>query len=301
VIILEIKGIVVPMITPFKYNGDIDYDGLKWLIDYTINNNVNGLFPNSTTGEFVSLREEELINFVKKTIEFSNKKVLILPGITTNSTQLSIYLGKVYLDYGADGLIVMPPYFYKLRENELYMHFSKIAESLDAPIILYNNPITTGTVIPVSTYEKLAKEYSNVIGIKITYDSFDYLRKSIDAVKGLRKDFYVLTGMAQMFLPVLIMGGDGTVSGLANVFPKLHVELYREFVNGNYTKVLELNKKILKVSKIYDIGFSNSSATKAALELIGSPIKSYVRMPLREENSENKTKIKEIIDEVNKL
>jgi dihydrodipicolinate synthase/N-acetylneuraminate lyase len=66
-------------------------------------------------------------------------------------------------------------------------------------------------------------------------------------VKGLRKDFYVLTGMAQMFLPVLIMGGDGTVSGLANVFPKLHVELYREFVNGNYTKVLELNKKILKV------------------------------------------------------
>jgi len=301
VIILEIKGIVVPMITPFKYNGDIDYDGLKWLIDFTINNDVNGLFPNSTTGEFVSLREEELINFVKKTIEFSNKKVLILPGITTNSTQLSIYLGKVYLDYGADGLIVMPPYFYKLRENELYMHFSKIAESLDAPIILYNNPITTGTVIPVSTYEKLAKEYSNVIGVKITYDSFDYLRKSIDAVKGLRKDFYVLTGMAQMFLPVLIMGGDGTVSGLANVFPKLHVELYREFVNGNYTKVLELNKKILKVSKIYDIGFSNSSATKAALELIGSPIKSYVRMPLREENSENKTKIKEIIDEVNKL
>lgn len=300
-IILEIKGIVVPMITPFKYNGDIDYDGLKWLIDYTINNDVNGLFPNSTTGEFVSLREEELINFVKKTIEFSNKKVLILPGITTNSTQLSIYLGKVYLDYGADGLIVMPPYFYKLRENELYMHFSKIAESLDAPIILYNNPITTGTVIPVSTYEKLAKEYSNVIGVKITYDSFDYIRKSIDAVKGLRKDFYVLTGMAQMFLPVLIMGGDGTVSGLANVFPKLHVELYREFVNGNYTKVLELNKKILKVSKIYDIGFSNSSATKAALELIGSPIKSYVRMPLREENSENKTKIKEIIDEVNKL
>lgn len=289
------------MITPFKYNGDIDYDGLKWLIDYTINNDVNGLFPNSTTGEFVSLREEELINFVKKTIEFSNKKVLILPGITTNSTQLSIYLGKVYLDYGADGLIVMPPYFYKLRENELYMHFSKIAESLDAPIILYNNPITTGTVIPVSTYEKLAKEYSNVIGVKITYDSFDYIRKSIDAVKGLRKDFYVLTGMAQMFLPVLIMGGDGTVSGLANVFPKLHVELYREFVNGNYTKVLELNKKILKVSKIYDIGFSNSSATKAALELIGSPIKSYVRMPLREENSENKTKIKEIIDEVNKL
>jgi 4-hydroxy-tetrahydrodipicolinate synthase len=301
VIILEIKGIVVPMITPFKYNGEIDYDGLKWLIDYTINNSVNGLFPNSTTGEFVSLREEELINFVKKTIEFSNKKVLILPGITTNSTQLSIYLGKVYLDYGADGLIVMPPYFYKLRENELYMHFSKIAESLDAPIILYNNPITTGTVIPVSTYEKLAKEYSNVIGVKITYDSFDYIRKSIDAVKGLRKDFYVLTGMAQMFLPVLIMGGDGTVSGLANVFPKLHVELYREFVNGNYTKVLELNKKILKVSKIYDIGFSNSSATKAALELIGSPIKSYVRMPLREENSENKTKIKEIIDEVNKL
>ncbi|MFP3230917.1 MAG: dihydrodipicolinate synthase family protein [Caldisphaera sp.] len=298
---MEIKGIVVPMITPFKYNGDIDYDGLKWLIDYTINNNVNGLFPNSTTGEFVSLREEELINFVKKTIEFSNKKVLILPGITTNSTQLSIYLGRVYLDYGADGLIVMPPYFYKLRENELYMHFSKIAESLDAPIILYNNPITTGTVIPVSTYEKLAKEYSNVIGVKITYDSFDYIRKSIDAVKGLRKDFYVLTGMAQMFLPVLIMGGDGTVSGLANVFPKLHVELYREFVNGNYTKVLELNKKILKVSKIYDIGFSNSSATKAALELIGSPIKSYVRMPLREENSENKTKIKEIIDEVNKL
>ncbi|MFP3144818.1 MAG: dihydrodipicolinate synthase family protein [Caldisphaera sp.] len=298
---MEIKGIVVPMITPFKYNGDIDYDGLKWLIDYTINNDVNGLFPNSTTGEFVSLREEELINFVKKTIEFSNKKVLILPGITTNSTQLSIYLGRVYLDYGADGLIVMPPYFYKLRENELYMHFSKIAESLDAPIILYNNPITTGTLIPVSTYEKLAKEYSNVIGVKITYDSFDYIRKSIDAVKGLRKDFYVLTGMAQMFLPVLIMGGDGTVSGLANVFPKLHVELYREFVNGNYTKVLELNKKILKVSKIYDIGFSNSSATKAALELIGSPIKSYVRMPLREENSENKTKIKEIIDEVNKL
>ncbi|WP_292319087.1 dihydrodipicolinate synthase family protein [Caldisphaera sp.] len=297
---LELKGVVVPMVTPFKYNGDIDYEGLKWLIDYTINNGVNALFPNSTTGEFVSLREEEQINFVKKTIEFSNKKVPILPGITTNSTQLSIFLGKTYLDYGADGLIVMPPFFYKLKESELYMHFSTIAKSLDAPIILYNNPFTTGTVIPISIYEKLAKEHSNVIGVKITYDNFDYIRKSIEVMKGLRKNFYILTGMVQMFLPVLIMGGDGTVSGLANVFPKLHVELYNEFVSGHYDKALELNKKILQISRIYDIGFSNSSATKAALELMNSPIKSYVRMPLREEDAENKIKIKRVIDEVNK-
>lgn len=298
---MELKGVVVPMITPFNSKGEIDYEGLKWLIDYTINNGVNALFPNSTTGEFVHLNEEELINFVRKTIEFSNKKVPILPGITTNITQLSISLGKKYLDYGADGLIIMPPFFYKLSENDLYLHFSKVAESLDASIIIYNNPSTTGVVIPISIYEKLAREHSNVIGAKITYDSFDYIRKTIDGVKSIRKDFYVLTGMVQMFLPILIMEGDGTVSGLANVFPKLHVELYKEFINRNYNKALEINKKIMLISKIYDIGFSNTSATKTALELIGSPIKGYVRMPLREDSIENKEKIKKIIDEVNSM
>ncbi|AFZ69994.1 dihydrodipicolinate synthase/N-acetylneuraminate lyase [Caldisphaera lagunensis DSM 15908] len=295
---MELKGVVVPMITPFNSKGEIDYNGLKWLIDYTINNGVNALFPNSTTGEFVHLNEEEQINLVKKTIEFSDKKVPILPGITTNVTNFSISLGKKFIDYGADGLIIMPPFFFKLSENDLYFHFSKIAESLDSNIIIYNNPYTTGTVIPISVYERLVKEFSNVIGVKITYDSFDYIRKTIDRLKSLKKDFYVLTGMAQMFLPVLVIGGDGTVSGLANAFPKLHVDLYKEFINKNFSNAFELNKKILLISKIYDIGFSNSSATKAALELIGSPIKSFVRMPLREESKENKEKIKSIIDEL---
>ncbi len=298
---MELKGVVVPMITPFNSKNEIDFEGLKWLIDYTINNGVNALFPNSTTGEFVHLSEEEQINLVKKTIEYSNKKVQILPGITTNVTDLSISLGKKFIDYGADGLIIMPPYFFKLSETDLYLHFSKIAESLDSNIIIYNNPYTTGTVIPISIYEKLAKEFNNVIGVKITYESFEYIRKTIDTMKNLRKDFYILTGMAQMFLPVLIMGGDGTVSGLANVFPKLHVDLYKEFINRNYDKAIEINKKILLISKIYDIGFSNTSATKTALELIGSPIKGYVRMPLREDSIENKEKIKKIIDELNSM
>ncbi len=298
VIQVEIKGIIVPMITPFDENRQIDFEGLEWLINYLVNNKVNGLFPNSTTGEFVSLSTSEMEELVKKTIEIAPNKVIVLPGITTNSTSLSLELGKKFADYGADGFIIMPPYFYKVKEEELYGHFSTIAEKLDKPIIIYNNPYTTGVVIPIKLYERLVREHSNIVGTKITYDAFSYLRKLILTIKGVRKEFKILTGMSQLLLPNLIMGGDGGIVGLGNAFPKVHVDLYESFLEGNINEATRIYERILKISKIYDIGLSNSSATKATLEIMGAPIKPYVRRPLMEEGLETKEKIKKIIASV---
>ncbi len=153
----------------------------------------------------------------------------------------------------------------------------------------------TGINIPIELYAELAKEYSNIIGAKVTYDSIAYIRRLIHEVKSIRKDFSVLVGFDDYLLPALMMGGDGGVMALANVAPQIHVATYNAWVKGDLYKAYEGFKKILKLVQIYDIATSIPAAIKASLEIIGAPIKPCVRPPLRPELPEIRMKIESII------
>jgi len=291
-------GVIVPFITPFKEDFSIDFEAAKWLARYQAERGVHGIFPYSTTGEFVHLKPEEGVELVKAVMEEVKGKTKIIPGISTNCTEHSIEIGRKMKDLGVDGVIITPPFFFKVSGARLKLHFSKVAEKVDLPIIVYNIPATTGINIPVELYVELAKEYSNIAGAKVTYDSVAYMRRLIREVKAVRKDFAVLTGLDDHLLYTLMIGGDGGIMALANAAPQIHVAVYNAWIEGDLKKAYEAFKKLLKLVQIYDVATSFPTAVKTTLKVMGAPIKPYVRPPLTPEPPEIEEKIKAVVEEL---
>lgn len=280
------KGIITPMITPFNKNYEIDYVAVEWLINHLVRGGVNGVFPNSTTGESASLSLEEKRKLIEKVVELVNGRVKVLPGIGGNTTLEVIELGKFAKDLGADGGIVITPYFFKPTPEELKKHYGKIAESLDFPLFIYHFPALTGVSLPVQVVKELALEYSNLVGIKITHDSLTYLKQVIWEVKEVRGDFSVFSGLDQYLLINLMIGGDGGVVALSNLTPKLHKSIYDAWLSGDIAKSYSLYMKLLKLSKLIELGTSTIAAVKASLSIVGAPIEPVLRPPLSEEKEE---------------
>lgn len=291
-------GVIVPFITPFNKDLSIDFDAVRWLVKYQVKGGVNGIFPYSTTGEFVHLTMDEGVKLVEAVLEEVDGKVWVIPGISANCTEHSIKLGRKMRDLGVDGAIITPPYFFKVGGERLKLHFSKVAEKVDLPIIVYNIPMTTGINIPVDLYVKLVEEHENIVGAKVTYDSVSYLRRLIRRVKAVRKDFAVLTGLDDQLMNTLLMGGDGGIMALANVAPKIHVEVFKAWINGDLSAAYIAFKKLLKLVEIYDVATSFPTSVKTALKVLGAPVKHYVRPPLTPETHEVEEKVRKILEEV---
>lgn len=289
------KGVIVPLITPFNEDYSIDFVGLEWLVKFLVEKGVDGIFPYSTTGEFVHLKYDEGIRIVERIMEIIDRKVKIIPGISANSTLNCIDLGKVMEDLGVDGVIVTPPFFFKLNEDQLFEHFSSIANKIDLPIIVYNIPSLTGNFISIKLYRRLAEEYSNIAGAKITYDSVSYMRDLIFELKATRKDFSILTGLDDLLLNTLILGGDGGIMACANFAPEIHITLYRSFTRGEYDVALEMHKKLSQLVRIYNEASSFPTAIKTALKIMNTQVKPYVRPPLKMERKEVEERIRKVL------
>jgi len=269
----RVEGVVVPMVTPFRPDGSLDVDAFQWLAKRLVSAGVDSLFPNSTTGEFVHLTAEEAERLVRTAVAVAPAEVMVLPGVSSNRTEDSVRMARSFVNLGADGVVVLPPFFFRGGEEVMYRHLSEVAKAVDVPVVIYNNPINTGVVVPVSVYVRLAQEFSNVSAAKVTYADFSYLLELIREVKAVRKDFSVLTGLDYMELATLELGGDGVVGALANVAPEVLVGLYRAWDTGNLAEALRYHRVLLELSRLYRY--------KGALEGLGTPVKRYVRAPLR--------------------
>ena len=294
-------GVIVPFITPFREDLSIDVDAVRWLARYQVEGGVHGIFPNSTTGEFVHLSKDEAILVTRLVLEEVGGRTWVIPGVSANYTEDCVLLGRVFKDVGVHGIIATPPFFFKVSGERLKRHFARILERVDLPLVVYNIPATTGINIPISLYVELAREYGNAVGAKVTYESFTYVRQLIQEVKAVRKDFAVLTGLDDMLLPVLMMGGDGGIMALANVFPQIHRAVYDAYVAGDLAKALDTWRRLLKLVRIYDYATSYPTAVKTALKVLKAPVKPYVRPPLTSESPEVEERVRKILEELNLL
>jgi len=293
------SGIIVPLITPYNENLKVDIDAYRWLIEYLTKNKVDGIFPNSTVGEFPSLSEDEKYILVKYALEFSSDDTKVIPGISGNNITKIIERGRRYKDLGVDAVILTPPYYYKLDDEGVKRHYSNIADKLDLDIIIYTIPRYTGNEVSPEIIRELTLEHSNIVGIKATVDSIIYFRKIIQKVKVIRRDFSVLTGLDEILIPLLIMGGDGGVNALANLVPWMHKRLINYWFNQEIKKAIEEYKKIVELRKIFDVSSSYQGGIKTALNILGSPVKGFVRPPLKPEREETIETIREIINSLN--
>ncbi len=278
------KGSMVALVTPFK-DGKIDEKALKDLVEFHIRSGTTALVPCGTTGESATLSYEEHDKVIELTIQFAKKRIPVIAGTGSNSTEEAIMLTKHAKKVGADASLQVSPYYNRPTQKGLYLHFKAIAEAVDMPIILYNIASRTGVNIEPETFVKLA-EVKNIIGVKEASGSLEQMSR---IRKLCPKDFLLISGDDALTLPVMAIGGVGIISVVANIIPKDVADMCAAFEKGDIKKAEELHYKMLLLTKAMFIE-TNPIPVKTAMGLM-KLCAPDMRLPLCDMLPENREKL----------
>lgn len=271
------KGAGVAIVTPMKDNGEVNFEQLETLIDYQVENGTDSIIICGTTGESSTLTEEEHSECIRTAIVRTNKRIPVIAGTGSNCTETAIALTKQAEKDGADGALVVTPYYNKATQNGLKAHYTAIAKSVDIPLIMYNVPSRTGCNILPATAAELAKTVDNIVAIKEASGNISQAAKLMQLAEG-RIDMY--SGNDDQIVPILSLGGIGVISVLSNIAPKETHDICAKYFEGDVKGSLELQ---LKALPLIDQLFCevNPIPVKKALNIMGMNAGS-LRMPLSE-------------------
>jgi 4-hydroxy-tetrahydrodipicolinate synthase len=282
------KGAIVAIVTPFK-NGEIDEQAFRDLIEFQIEQGTDGIVPCGTTGESATLSHEEHDRVIEITIDAVKKRVPVIAGTGSNSTAEALRLTRHAYEAGADGALVVCPYYNRPTQEGLYQHYKMLAENVSIPIIPYNIPSRTGVNLLPETVARLAK-ISNIVGIKEASGS---LKQMDDVIQLCDSNFSVLSGDDFFTLSLLTLGGKGVISVISNVAPADMAGLVDAFEAGDLQKARALHDKMVPLIDALFIE-TNPTPVKAALALMGK-IQGDVRLPLFRMSEANQGKLKQVM------
>jgi len=289
---LEVRGIIPAMVTPLDGNEEINESAIRRLINYLVESGVHGIFVCGSQGESYALTEDEKRRVIRITVDEVNGRVPVYAGTGLVTTKATIQLSRYALDVGADAVTIVTPYFIRPSQNELYMHYRRIAESVDGPILIYNNPGRTNVNLEVETVKKLS-EIDNIMGIK---DSSGDLTLTAQYIMECPENFAVLAGRDSLILATLLYGGKGAVAATANVAPKLVVGIYESFIRGDLKKARELQFKLLPLRLAFDLG-TFPVVVKEAMNLLGMP-SGPAKSPVSSLPEEKRIKLKSLLEDL---
>lgn len=282
------KGAIVAIVTPFK-NGKVDEGKLRELIEFQIANGTDGIVPCGTTGESPTLSHEEHDRVIEITVDAVRKRVPVIAGTGSNSTAEALRLTKHAHEVGADGALIVCPYYNRPTQEGLYQHYKLIAENVSIPIIVYNIPGRTGVNLLPETLARLAK-IPNIVGTKEASGS---LKQMHDVITLCGPDFAVLSGDDFFTYPLLCLGGHGIISVVSNVAPADMAALVDAFAAGDLKKAKDLHFKMVPLVDSLFIE-TNPVPVKAALAMMGK-IDYEVRLPLEKMSEGNYEKLKKVM------
>lgn len=278
------KGMATAMVTPMTPEG-VDYEALGRFIDFQLASGINALVAVGTTGESATLTPEERKKVISFTIDRVAGRVPVIAGTGTNNTLHAIDYSVSAAQAGADALLVVTPYYNKATQNGLIAHFTAIADKVDKPIILYNVPSRTGCNLLPATVEKLA-EHPNVAAIK---EASGNMSQVVELFARCGEKIDVYSGEDGLTVPMLAMGGMGTISVLSNVIPKGAVEMTDAFFAGDLRKAAALQCRYLDLINLLFCEV-NPIPAKAAISAMGYG-KEFIRLPLTPMEESNRTKL----------
>ncbi len=284
------KGSVVAIVTPFNEDGSIDFNSLEQLVEWHIASGTNAILPCGTTGESPTLSHEEHDLVVEQVIKFVNKRIPVLAGAGSNSTAEALRLTKHAQTVGADGALVITPYYNKPTQAGLLAHFKKIAAETDIPIVIYNVPGRTGVSIAPETVAELA-EIENIVAIKEASGSLDQASSILT-----KCNIDLLSGDDSLTLPIMSVGGCGVISVAANVAPRKMADLTGAMIKGNLPAAEHLHRELYNLCKVIFIE-TNPVPVKAALAMMGK-IKETYRLPLVPMSEQNKEKLRKVLEKL---
>ncbi|MHA1963096.1 MAG: 4-hydroxy-tetrahydrodipicolinate synthase [Candidatus Thorarchaeota archaeon] len=258
------EGILPALVTPFTRDGDINEDGYKQVIDYTIEKGATGVVTLGTTGEFSYLRTEERKKMLKLTIDFVDGRVPIIAGTGQHSTRATVELTKYAADVGCDAAIVISPYYLRPADKGYFEHYATVARKGNLPVLLYNIPQCTLGVLNSNVVEDLA-ELDNIVGIKDSSGNVPYILELIQKLKGKME---VIIGSDECFLSAFAAGSKAAIMASANVIPHIWVEIMKLVQKGKIEKAAKLQRSVQTFARIV-LKYGAAPPVKAALKMIG--------------------------------
>ncbi|MCG2713407.1 MAG: 4-hydroxy-tetrahydrodipicolinate synthase [Candidatus Omnitrophica bacterium] len=280
------KGSIVAIVTPF-HNGGVDEKKLRELIDFQIKNGTSGILPCGTTGESATLNFDEHEKVIEVVIDQVNKRVPVIAGTGSNSTEEAIKLTQQAACAGADASLQVSPYYNRPTQRGLYEHFKAIAQSVKIPIILYNIAGRTGVNIEPETIAKLAHDCKNIVAVKEASGSLDQMSRIRQLCP---KEFILMSGDDSLTLPVLSIGGTGIISVVANIVPGDVANLVDAFARGDLKGAQALHFKLLPLVKAVFLE-TNPIPIKTAMGLLGM-CDEDLRLPMCSMSADNLEKLK---------
>ena len=279
-------GAGVAIVTPFKDNGEVDYEKFAEMVEYQIENGTDAIIVCGTTGESSTLTHEEHLDVIRYCVEKVNGRIPVIAGTGSNCTDTAIYLSTEAEKYGVDGLLLVTPYYNKATQKGLYQHFKAVADSVKVPVILYNVPSRTGCNIAPETVVKLCTEVENIVGVKEASGNLSQIVKLMSLADG-KVDLY--SGNDDQITPLLALGGKGVISVLSNVAPRQTHEICAKFFAGD---VAGSCAEQLRAIPLCNALFCevNPNPVKKALNRQGRGA-GILRMPLCEMEEENAVKL----------
>ena len=288
------KGCITAMITPFNEKDEVDYKGLAQNVRFQVSNGVSGLIPLGTTGESPTISEEERKRIIE-TVVSEARKVPVIVGTGTNSTEKTVKHSKQAEDLGASAVIIVSPYYNKPTQEGLYKHFKAINDAISIPIVVYNIQGRTSVNIETPTLRRIA-ELENVVGVKEASGS---IAQMMDVIEQLPEDFVVLSGDDNMTLPLMAVGGKGVVSVVSNLLPDMVSQMVQLALDGDMEEARKLHYKLMPIFK-GAFNETNPITIKTAMRMSDMPA-GKCRSPLCDMSPQNEEKLKAILKNYQQL
>lgn len=282
---LELKGSFVAIVTPFR-DGKFDAEAFKRLVEFQIENGTAGIVPCGTTGESATLSHDEHLEVITACVKAVKGRVPVIAGTGSNSTSEAIHLTKGAKQAGADGALLITPYYNKPPQEGLYQHYKAVAEAVDLPLVIYNCPGRTGVSITAATLARLS-ELPTVVAIKDATGDPDWTTEVAIACPGLVN----LSGDDARTLPLMALGAKGAISVTANVAPRQAADLCNLALAGKWDEARKVHEQLYRLTKTLFIE-SNPVPVKAAVEMMGK-IGPEIRLPLSRIGDANRKVLRE--------
>ncbi len=286
------KGAGVAIVTPFKEDQSIDYDRLDELIDFHCTHGTDAIIICGTTGESSCMSEEEHMDCVKFTIDRVRQRLPVIAGTGSNCTATAIQLSKEASEYGADGLLLVTPYYNKATQNGLIAHYTAVANEVKAPIIMYNVASRTGCNIEPATVAALVNNVENIVGVKEASGNITQVAKIMQLTDG---NIELYSGNDDQVVPVMSLGGLGVISVLSNIAPQQTHDITEKFFEGDIKGAAGLQLKALPLIQALFCEV-NPIPVKKAMQLMGMDC-GPLRMPLTELSEEHTQLLRQAMED----
>ena len=284
-------GAGVAIITPMTETGAVNYPKLEEILEYQIANGTDAIIICGTTGESSTLSHEEHLEAIRFTAEKVAGRIPVIAGTGSNCTETAIYLSQEAEKYGVDGVLLVTPYYNKATQKGLIAHFTKIANSIKIPVILYNIQSRTGVNIAPETMAYLAKNVENIVGVKEASGNISQISKIAELCG---ESFDIYSGNDDQIVPLLSLGGKGVISVLSNIAPRETHDIVAKFMDGDVKGSRELQLRALPLIEILFCEV-NPIPVKAAMNMLGWEV-GPLRMPLSEMEEEHQKELKAAMD-----